>query len=65
MTVNDLIAILKTHHGDTPVAFSIFSEWRVLNPEDIEVKELCAPRPDGWVHDARPDKPKQPYLVLP
>lgn len=65
MTVADLIELLKTFPQDLPVAYSLYSEQVMLVREDITVK-LCQPeRNDGWVHDARPDKPSVPYLMFP
>ena len=65
MTVRELIAILQTKPQDIQVVFSQFSEWALLEADQIEVQALCAPRGDGWVHDARPDKPTQDYLTFP
>lgn len=65
MTVKDLIAILQGKPQDLPVAYRCYSEWNLLEAGDIEVRALCLPRGDGWVHDARPDKPTQDYLTLP
>lgn len=65
MTVADLVAFLQTQPQDLPVAYCLFSEQKLLEPQEIEVAELCLPRPDGWVHHKRPDKPKQRYLLLP
>lgn len=65
MTVKELIAILQTKPQDILVAYRCFSEWNMLRAEEIEVKALCDPRLDGWVHDRRPDKPTQDYLTFP
>lgn len=65
MTVKELIAILQTKPQDLLVAFRCHSEWCLLEAKDIDIQPLCAPRADGWVHDARPDKPQQNYLTLP
>lgn len=65
MTVAELIAILQTKRQDLPIVYRVYSEWALLEPDDIEVQALCLPREDGWVHDARPDKPIQDYLTLP
>lgn len=37
----------------------------MLEVDDIDIKELCEARVDGWVANERPDKPKIPYLVFP
>jgi hypothetical protein len=65
MTVAELIEFLKTHPQDMPVAFAIYSEYALLDSEEIGVKELSLPRNDGWVEYKRPDKPSQKYLVFP
>ncbi len=65
MTVKELIDILQGKPQNLQVAYRIYSEYCLLEPDDIGMRLLCAPRPDGWVHDARPDKPTQDYLVLP
>lgn len=65
MTVKELIAILQSKPQDLPVVYQCYSDWSLLEEEDIEVRALCLPRADGWVHDARPDKPTQDYLTLP
>jgi hypothetical protein len=64
LTVADLIAELQKHPPDLPVVCSLHSEYCLLETGNIAVKQLCAPRPDGWVACARPDKPTQPYLLI-
>ena len=65
MTVSELVELLKKQDQDLPVAFHIHSEHSLLEAEDIEVKELCEPRQDGWIQNRRPDMPTRPYLVFP
>lgn len=65
MTVKELIAVLQSKPQNLNVVYRCCSEWCLLEADDIEIKSLCLPRPDGWVHDARPDKPKQDYLTFP
>lgn len=65
MTVKELIAILQNAPQEAQVAYRCYSEWCLLEANDIGVQSLCLPRPDGWVHDRRPDKPTQEYLTLP
>lgn len=65
MTVADLIDLLKTFRQDLPVAYRCYSEQVMLTPFDIRVKDCQPERHDGWVHDARPDKPSVTYLMLP
>lgn len=65
MTVAELIAFLQTQPQDLPVVYQLYSEQALLKADDIHIERLCEPRPDGWVHHARQDKPLQSYLVLP
>ena len=65
MTVKELIEILQTKPQDLQVAYRCYSEWSLLEADEIEIRALCNPRVDGWVHDKRPDKPTQEYLTLP
>lgn len=65
MTVAGLIAFLQTKPQDLPVAYRCYSEWNMLRAEDIDIKALCPPRVDGWVHDRRPDVTPQDYLTFP
>jgi hypothetical protein len=65
MTVRKLRELLDTFDGDMPVCYRRYSEQCLLEAVDIEVVELQEPRGDGWVHDARPDKPTRKYLMLP
>lgn len=65
MTVAELIAFLETQPQDLPVAYRLHSEHALLNKDDIGVQVLREARPDGWVHDPRPDKPSRQYLVFP
>ena len=65
MTVKELIEFLKTQPQDIQVACRMYSEYSLLEIDEIGVLNLCLPRPDGWIHDARPDKPTQSYLVFP
>jgi|ADurb_H2B_03_Slu_FD_contig_21_1064404_length_581_multi_3_in_0_out_0_1 hypothetical protein len=64
MTVNDLIELLKVYDKDLPVCVSLWSEQVLLEADDIKVVPLCEPRNDGWVANARPDKPTINYLLL-
>jgi len=64
-TVADLIAFLQTQRQDMPVCYMCCSEYNTFEHGDFQVIPLCYPRPDGWVHDARPDREAQEYLVFP
>lgn len=65
MTVKELIEYLQKQPQDIQVVYSLFSEQCLMELKDIEIEELGEPRPDGWVHNKRPDKPTQTYLVFP
>lgn len=65
ITVARLIAHLQTLPQTAPVAYRLHSEQILMELKDIHVKKLCKEREDGWVHDARPDKPTQTYVVFP
>ena len=73
MTVKDLIEFLQQQPQDLLVvaycykAFNTFitSEHVLLEKENIKIKELCYPRPDGWIHDKQAGSLYQKYLVFP
>lgn len=65
VTVKELIEFLKNQPESLPVAFDIYSEYALLQLNHITVKSLQQNRPDGWIHDKRPDKPVIDYLVFP
>lgn len=64
MTVSELIELLKTYPPDIQVAGELYSEQYLITPEDLSIKTLCKPRPDGWVQNYRTDKETQDYLVI-
>ena len=65
MRVKDLITLLQKHDQELLVCYRRHSEYCLLEPDDICIQDLQPPRNDGWVHDERPDKPVETYLVLP
>ncbi len=65
MTVAELIVILQSKPQHLPVVYRCYSEWNMLEEKEITVEALCHPRPDGWVHDKRPDKETMEFLTLP
>ena len=65
MTVKELVDFLLTQCQDLPVAYSKYSEYCLLEVDDIAVARHCPPRNDGWVARVRPDKETQEYLVFP
>lgn len=64
MTVAELISLLQTKPQELQVAYHCCSEQVLLVAGDVEIIEKCQPRHDGWIHNARPDKPTQTYLLL-
>lgn len=65
MTVRELIAFLQKQPQDILVTYQQCSENVLLEEKHISTYEACAPRPDGWVQNARPDMPTQTYLSFP
>jgi len=65
MTVIELIDFLWKLPADMPIAYKCMSEQLVLEAKDIEIQDLCIPRSDGWVQNARPDMETQTYLLFP
>jgi len=65
MNVQELIEILKTMPQDALVAYSLYSEQCLMEAEQICCEELCKPRNDGWVQNARPDMPTIKYVLFP
>lgn len=64
MTVAELIAFLNTQPQDLLVATRCHSEYCLLAAADIATGTACEPRLDGWVQNARPDKPTRNYLFI-
>ena len=65
VTVAKLIEFLKTQPQDLPVGYRRCSEQALLEVKDIEVMQLCEPRPDGWIQNNRPDMLTRSYLIFP
>ena len=65
MTVKDLREKLDEYPDDMVIGYYLYSEQCVLEEKDIETKELCETRPDGWIQNYRPDKKTQTYLLFP
>jgi hypothetical protein len=64
ITVEGLITLLQGLPPDLPVAVPQYSENRLLEANDLNVSDLCDPRPDGWLQNRRPDMPTRKYLVI-
>lgn len=65
ITVAELIQHLQTLPQELPVAYQLHSEQVLMELSDITVEQLQEARPDGWVHDKRPDRPAVQYVVFP
>jgi hypothetical protein len=65
MKVKELIELLQTFDPELPVAYEIYSEQCLLEPNQLKVKECALARPDGWVQHARNDMLRTPYLIFP
>lgn len=65
MKVSELIEFLQKQPQDILVAYTCCSEQALMDADEIEIKELCHPRPDGWIQNKRPDKETKPYLLFP
>jgi hypothetical protein len=65
MKVSELIEFLKTQPQDLEVAYRCYSEQVLMEPSYITVETFGEARPDGWVANARPDKPTKEYLCFP
>lgn len=62
MRVSELIEELKKHPLDMIVIMDKHSEYIAIR-NVLEV-DACEPRYDGWIHEARPDKPKKKYIWI-
>lgn len=65
MNVKELIEFLQAYPQDMQIAYTCMSSQALLERKDIRLIEACVPRPDGWIHDRRPDMVAQPYLLFP
>jgi hypothetical protein len=65
MQVKELIELLKTYPEGLEIVYQQYSEHCLMDPRDITIETLSTVRPDGWVHDKRPDRPRQQYVVFP
>jgi len=64
-TVGDLIKFLQRFPQHILVGYQKYSECCLLDIDDISLEEMQPPRGDGWIHEKRPDKPSQEYLIFP
>jgi len=64
LTVAELIRILQKQPLHLLVVRDLYSEQCLLQESDIKTISACDPRPDGWVHHARPDELEQKYIKI-
>lgn len=65
MKVHELKELLSSFPDDMDIAYKLYSEHCILEVTAIKILRLGETRPDGWVHDSRPDKETIEYLVFP
>ena len=65
MTVAELIEFLRMQPQDMLVAVEKYSEYCLVEHDEIQQIECCEPRADGWIHRGRPDRKTQTILVFP
>jgi len=65
MTIKELREFLLAFPQDIQVAYVCCSEQCLLDTNDIKILDGCEARADGWIQDARPDKPPKQYLLFP
>ena len=65
MKVSELIEFLKTQPQDLEVVYRCYSEQVLMDQGEITIETFGEARPDGWVSNARPDKPTKEYLCFP
>lgn len=64
MNVAELRKILEQYPAEMPVVYGCYSEFATLTAHDIDTRDLCPARPDGWVHRPRPGGDVITYLVV-
>lgn len=64
MTVAELVEKLQELPQNLTVITPLHSEFVILRPNGITIESHCEPRSDGWVHNSRPDKPLQEYVII-
>ena len=64
MTVAELIQRLQSLPQDVQVIKPLYSEQCLLEDDEVYVTTGVEARPDGWVHDVRPDKPIVTYVQI-
>lgn len=65
MIVADLLGFLMTQPLDREIAYKLHSEQCLMELTDINLMQGCEARPDGWVQNARPDKPSRTFILFP
>lgn len=64
MQVKDLIESLLQYPQDLIVIVPESTEYCVLEKSEVRITEARLLRKDGWVANARPDKPTQKYVTI-
>lgn len=65
MTVKDLKELLDEYDDNMKIAYRLYSEYCLLEEDELELLKASTPRNDGWVHSLREDKDSQYYLLFP
>jgi len=65
LTVGTLKKILDQHPDDMYIVYGCRSEQVLMMSDQVNTADLGQARNDNWVHNYRPDKPTQEYLVFP
>ena len=65
MKVKELIEILQAMPQDIDVAYRCWSEQCLMEPDEVSLFDGTAPRPDGWIQNARPDMEVIQYVMFP
>jgi hypothetical protein len=64
MTVAELIQRLQALPQDVQVVVPLWSEQCLLEDDQVGTTTGGEARPDGWVHDVRPDKRTVTYVQI-
>ena len=64
MIVAELIQRLQALPQDVQVIKPLWSEFILIAEDDVILTTGVEARPDGWVHDARPDKLEVTYVQI-
>lgn len=71
MTIKQLKILLDQFDENLPIAYKLHSEYKLLESNELSVRNLHPARADGWVHDYFPKESEESknlrisYLVFP